>query len=79
MAKKELDNSGKWMISFWMVLLFVVIASPMMFKFVNGLVGGLVNIADSDGCPNIYGLILHGVVFGLLVRGMMGISLPGVK
>ena len=81
MSKKQLDNSGKWMISVWMIVLFIIIASPFMFKIVNQLVElvGLPSIADGDGRPNMYGLVLHGIVFGILVRAMMEFKLPGVQ
>lgn len=68
----EPTQQEKLMISLWSALLFILIASPFLFKFVNGLLGG--SIASSDGLPNVYGLIVHGLVFFLIVYLSMGIQ-----
>lgn len=55
-------------------LLFIIIAAPVTFKLVNSVTSlvGINLLADSaDGCPNIVGLIVHGIVFTLLVRALM--------
>lgn len=78
--KKELDNRGKWLISLWSALVFLVIAAPFTYKLVNiftSLIG--LDIATNDGCPNIYGLVLHALVFTLIVRAMMEVKLPGLE
>ena len=80
-AKAEkLTGRSKLMISVWMTLMFIIVASPWLFKLVNGLFESisLPSIANSDGCANLTGLVLHGVVFGILVRLMMEFRLPGV-
>lgn len=79
MADKELSERGKWMISIYTALLFLLIANPLTFKLMNWLTTRLgFSIADFSGCPNSYGLIIHAIVFAILVRLMMLISLPGV-
>ena len=35
-------------------------------------------IANESGCPNGYGLVLHGIVFLVLIRLLMSINLPRV-
>ena len=76
---KSLNDNGKWMISAYTALLFLLIASPFMFKLVNSLTSMVgVKTCDSRGCPNMTGLVLHAVVFGVLVRFMMDIKLLGV-
>ena len=54
-------------------LLFIIIAAPVTFKLVNHVTSlvGLNILHDNDGCPNVIGLILHGIVFALLVRLLM--------
>ena len=79
MAQSELTDKGKWIISLWTGLLFIVVANPTAFKLVNSITQGVgLSIANSFGCPNWKGIILHGFVFALAVRAMMLINLPGV-
>lgn len=62
-------------------LLFFVISSPLTYRLVDSLVGGLVvsivpalsplfKVAQA-GCPTNYGLTLHAIVFGLITYGLM--------
>lgn len=51
------------------VLLFALIASPMLFKAVAGVMGSWV--ASNTGSPTPAGLLLHGVVFILASRVVM--------
>ena len=62
-------------------LLFFVVSSPLTYKVVDYLVGGVVlsvvpalaptfKVAQS-GCPTNYGLIVHSVVFGLIAYALM--------
>ena len=73
------SESQKWMISFWSALLFLLIASPFMYRLTNKITSLVGFETSSNGCPNIYGLILHTLVFALLVRLMMVIPLPYTK
>jgi hypothetical protein len=67
----SLDEGQKWIISLYCVILFLIIASPFMYKLTNSLTTLLGWETSVDGCPNLAGLILHAVVFGLLVRVLM--------
>ena len=54
------------------IVVFLIISAPMTYKITNGLLGGLVGkLADSSGCPTTVGLIVHSIVFGLIVYGLM--------
>ena len=76
----ELTESQKWMVSLYSALLFLLIASPFTFRLVNSLTEKVgFTIADYRGCPNMYGLVLHAIVFAVLIRVMMAIPLPGAK
>jgi hypothetical protein len=52
----------KLMISLGSAALFVLVSHPAVYKFTNGLIGGL----TSNGCPTLLGLASHAVVFYLL-------------
>lgn len=73
MAADPIDSVGKWKISLMAGLLFIVISSPLLYKLVQKLINKVadVDIANDDGCPNFYGLVLHGIVFMLITRLMM--------
>jgi hypothetical protein len=47
-------------------VLFFIIANPVVYRIVDGLLGGIVGrIASPSGCPTTWGLIVHSAVFGL--------------
>lgn len=62
-------------------VLFFVVSSPMLYKLVDQLVGGVVGsvapglvqmlrVAEG-GCPTTYGLVLHSAVYALAVYYLM--------
>ena len=71
-CKKKISLAQKVVISLMSAVLFIVIGSPMLYKLVNSLTSkyGL-DIASPDGCPNLKGLAVHGVVFFLAVLIIM--------
>ena len=51
-------------LSIFFGVLFLVFASPLVFKFVNKLTRSIgLNILEQSGVPNNNGLLLHTVVF----------------
>lgn len=45
-------------------LMFFIISHPIVYTFVDKLVGGLLgSIASPSGCPTTWGLIVHAAVF----------------
>ena len=78
---KQLTSANKWMISFYTFIVVLIIMNPYTFKLVNWVTVKLLEfpIANVDGCPNGYGLVLHGIVFLILIRLLMSINLPGVN
>ena len=64
----------KFKYSLYSALAFFLLASPQMFTFVNNILGGLVKIAEPNGCPTSMGLMIHTIVFLVLLYFMM--SLP---
>ena len=67
----DLSESQKWVVSLMSALAFLLIASPFMYK-ITGEVTDAVGFSTSvDGCPNVYGLVLHAVVFAIIVRLLM--------
>ena len=60
--------------SFYSAVVFLILASPPVYKLVDQLLGSIVRIANSGGCPTTAGLFVHAIVFGLIVYGMMHIK-----
>ena len=45
-------------------LMFFIISNPMVYKLVDGVLGGMLGpIASPSGCPTTWGLIVHSGVF----------------
>ena len=73
MASDKPSSEGKWLISLMSGIIFVIIASPMVFQLTQKVLGkplGL-NFLDKSGVPTMIGLLVHGVVYTLIVRLMM--------
>ncbi|AMQ10884.1 hypothetical protein [Brazilian marseillevirus] len=70
---KPYTSKDKWIVSAIAGVLFLIIASPFLFKIMNGLTGIFgISIADPvTGAPNLLGLLVHGLVFTLIVRLLM--------
>jgi hypothetical protein len=56
------------------IVIFLIISAPFTYKITNGLLGGIIGkLADASGCPTTLGLIVHSLVFGLIVYGLMNL------
>ena len=53
------------------MIIFIIISLPITYKLTNSILGKL---ADHYGCPTTLGLIVHAIVFGLIVFGLMLIN-----
>ena len=71
-CSKLYTSQDKWTVSVFAGLLAAFIFAPFLFKLTNRLTKSMgFQVADADGCPNITGLILHGIVFALVIRVLM--------
>lgn len=70
---KPYTSKDKWIVSVIAGVLFLIVASPFLFKVVNGLAGifGISTADPATGNPNILGLLIHSIVFVLVVRLLM--------
>jgi len=69
---KIVSDQDKWLIAFLAGVLFIIIASPWLYRIVNSILEPLgLKTADEDGSPTGLGLVTHGIVFILIVRLMM--------
>ena len=65
---KDLNETDKWIISLFSALLFILIASPFMFKVTGSIFSAMGLTIQHDGCPNLIGIIIHSIVFAILIR-----------
>ena len=69
---KPYTSRDKWVVSILAGLLFLLIASPFLYGVMNSVTTSIgVSVASAGGCPNIYGLIIHAVIFMAIVRALM--------
>ena len=69
---KPYTSSDKWTASFMLGILFLLVSSPFTYTLTNTITNGMgFAIADTQGCPNLAGLIVHTIIFTLLLRGML--------
>ena len=57
--------------SFYSTLIFFLIANPETFKMTQKVIGWLIPIADSGGCPTALGFFLHTALFFFVLWGAM--------
>lgn len=70
------SSSKKWQISIFSAIIFLIVVSPYTYQLTQKLLGGILGkIAEPNGCPTTTGLILHTIVYVLLVRGSMDLSM----
>jgi hypothetical protein len=68
------STSAKISATIQSIFVFLIISSPFTYKLTNGLLGGIIGkLADTSGCPTTLGLLVHSLVFGLIVWGLMHI------
>lgn len=73
-VESRLTNYNKWKYTLITTFIFLVISNPVTYVFVNGTIGKLLGrqTANSAGCPTIFGMIVHAIVFTLILRIIMG-------
>jgi hypothetical protein len=59
--------SKKWMYVIGSAVLFLILVSPISFKLTNSLTSAVKWETSVSGCPNIWGVVLHTVIFALAV------------
>lgn len=70
---REPTNLEKWRYTLITTFIFLVISNPVTYVFVNATVGSLLGrkISNSTGCPTIFGMIVHAIVFTIILRAIM--------
>lgn len=68
-CERMLTNKDKWTIALMASLLFLIVSSSFLYRFVDGVFAGFGwQIANSAGCPTFFGSILFTIIFAIIVR-----------
>lgn len=72
----SLTNEKKISATIQAIIVFIIVSLPMTYNFTNGIFDSLlgVQLTESSGCPNITGLLIHALVFGVIVYILMNIN-----
>lgn len=76
-CKNDNNNNrtyDKWRYTLYTTILFFIVVNPLTYNLTNSLLKPFVKIS-SNGCPTIYGIVIHGIVFTLLLRYMMELNI----
>ncbi len=69
----SVDSFSKWSISIFTGILFIIFAAPVTFNFVQKYIGTpLKQTFVRNGVPTLTGLLVHGLLFALVVKILMG-------
>ena len=69
-------SEDKWRYTLLSTLIFLLVVNPYTYKLVNALLGKvLYKICDKSGCPTMFGLFVHTVVFTLAIRYAMDLNI----
>lgn len=66
------SNLDKWIIAVLIGIIFAIIASPFLFRLTNWFFNKLgFPTVDANGVPNLFGIVLHAVIFIIVIRVLM--------
>jgi hypothetical protein len=71
------SSSQKWQITLFSAFIFLLVVNPYTYNLTQKIFGDWLKIGTVavNGCPTIYGLLLHTLVYILLVRFSMDLKL----
>lgn len=69
MGNSSADDGIKLKHTIYATLIFYFLSSPAMFSFVGSILGS--QVADSNGCPTTFWVLLHAAVYCAALVGVM--------
>jgi uncharacterized membrane protein len=72
----SITNEKKISATIQSMIVFIIVSLPVTYNFTNGIFDSLLGIqlTESSGCPNMIGLLIHALVFGVIVYILMSIN-----
>jgi len=70
---KTYTSRDKWIIAIVIGILYCLVASPFVYGAMDNLLKSILPNYPvlANGAPTAFGLLLHGVIFTLIIRGLM--------
>lgn len=69
------SSREKWNISFFSLVIFLVVVNPFTYSLTNSLLKSFVGPLVIAGCPTAMGIFIHSIVYLLLVRFSMDLNI----
>uniref|UniRef100_A0A6C0HZE7 Uncharacterized protein n=1 Tax=viral metagenome TaxID=1070528 RepID=A0A6C0HZE7_9ZZZZ len=71
------SSTQKWQITIFSAFIFILVVNPYTYKITQKIFGDWLKLGQvsTNGCPTLFGLILHTIVYILLVRYSMDLQL----
>lgn len=71
-CERQYASKDKWIVSFIAGILFMIVGSPYLYEAVDSITSELgYSTIKWTGCPNVSGLLIHSLVYGLAARALM--------
>lgn len=78
MSRSENKNASadKWRYTLYTTALLLILFNPWMYKTMNRILSSIVGpISSNTGCPTMLGFGIHALIFTLIVRLLMDLSI----
>ena len=72
---KKPSDQDKWRYTLYTTVLFLIIVNPFTYQLTNAVLKTIFKVANPLGCPTIYGILLHAIIFTILLRYMMDLDI----
>jgi hypothetical protein len=69
------SSTQKWNITFFSTFIFIIIISPYTYNITNMIFKPFGLSTQKSGCPTLFGLFLHTIVYMLITRYSMDLNI----
>lgn len=69
------SNADKWRYTLYTTVVFLIVVNPVVYRFMNNMLNGVVSLSNMDGCPTKEGILLHTIIFTVVIRLMMELNI----
>ena len=69
------DYRNKWRYTLYTVIVFIVLANPYSYSFLDSLTKGLLKKSNTNNSPNMLGFVISTIVFTFVIRWMMDLDI----
>ena len=69
------DYRNKWRYTLYTVIVFIVLANPYSYSFLDSLTKGLLKKSNTNNSPNMLSFVISTIVFTFVIRWMMDLDI----